>query len=696
MAIPMIPHYGARVTLLGLSTTCLIACSSSPQTNIAPHPPNQAVTSAQPESVQALVRDVAAMGDKPQVRDLEGNLIDIRSVETQLFELIDFSATVIFAPADLTGLWLVQAEDRLKLVFVGAAAVALESVAVGDIVSISGIALSPTLVLASQVSTGPEIRVSADDIELLDDQAEALNLGTTSVGSPSDQLITIENTGTSDLVITNLNLPEGYTLTLLAGVALPDLVSIPPGSSESLLLTLTAAQAGQFAGEITFNTNDFDEDPFNLPITGQVIADATVVNTAADSSIPDDGLCSLREALAITDTSSCGGLLPMILFASELAGQTVFVSSTLTIDRDVEIHGLGSSAIEINGGGTVRVFSISPERTVNIEGITIANGSASLGGGIQNQGQLVISRSTLTNNTASDSGGAISNRVSANLVINNSTLAGNSGFGGGAIANGATSTLSINQSLLTNNGASNIGGGISNEGTLIVSSSTLSGNSAFGGGAIGSTSDLTLIGSTLTQNSAFSGGAMINQYGTATISNSTISSNFALAVGGGLTNIGRLTLGNTSFVSNSAADGGSLFNAQFFGVATINNTLFVNAQTSNCAENVDSITATNLSDDESCGGALVDPDTSGALGNLAANGTSVVVGDPQGQFSVLQTHALLSSSAAIDGGDTRLIPADIADDDADGDSTEPLPFDQRGSSFARVNGSSVDIGAFEF
>ena len=50
-------------------------------------------------------------------------------------------------------------------------------------------------------------------------------------------------------------------------------------------------------------------------------------------------------------------------------------------------------------------------------------------------------------------------------------------------------------------------------------------------------------------------------------------------------------------------------------------------------------------------------------------------------------------SPAIDAGSTLLLPADTFDLDGDGDTAEPIPSDMEGG--PRVEGSQVDIGAFE-
>jgi VCBS repeat-containing protein len=59
------------------------------------------------------------------------------------------------------------------------------------------------------------------------------------------------------------------------------------------------------------------------------------------------------------------------------------------------------------------------------------------------------------------------------------------------------------------------------------------------------------------------------------------------------------------------------------------------------------------------------------------------------------THTPLVGSLAIDAGDNSVLPTDTQDLDGDGDTEEPIPFDQRGDGFNRVVGDAVDIGAVE-
>ena len=96
------------------------------------------------------------------------------------------------------------------------------------------------------------------------------------------------------------------------------------------------------------------------------------------------------------------------------------------------------------------------------------------------------------------------------------------------------------------------GGGILNNGSISLISSTLTGNAASyqGGGAL-SYGSMTLIESDVVSNGAYNGGG-IYATGSVTLINSTISTNVAGADGGGIKNGGGLFLVNSYIVDNEA------------------------------------------------------------------------------------------------------------------------------------------------
>jgi predicted outer membrane repeat protein len=137
----------------------------------------------------------------------------------------------------------------------------------------------------------------------------------------------------------------------------------------------------------------------------------------------------------------------------------------------------------------------------------------------------------------------------ANLL----TISGGNAY---QIFNISSSSAIVNISGLTfANGSAPNGGAIGNSGTLTVTNSTFSGNSAQGGtafgGAIFSQGLLTVTNSTFSGNSAGQGGAILNTNMT-TVTNSTFSGNSAGNSGGAILANGPLTVTDSTFSGNSA------------------------------------------------------------------------------------------------------------------------------------------------
>ena len=167
----------------------------------------------------------------------------------------------------------------------------------------------------------------------------------------------------------------------------------------------------------------------------------------------------------------------------------------------------------------------------------------------------------------------------------------------------AGADVTIDGLTITNgNVGSDSGGGIYNLGTLTVSNSTISGNSAalYGGGifnsSFGGSATLTVSNSTLSGNSASNGGGIYNNNGTLTITNSTLSGNSASDTGGGIFNdaflggSATLTITNSTLSGNSASGGGGgIENAASRGSATVrvsNSTLSGNSASGAAAASV--------------------------------------------------------------------------------------------------------------
>jgi hypothetical protein len=265
-------------------------------------------------------------------------------------------------------------------------------------------------------------------------------------------------------------------------------------------------------------------------------ATITVMNTN------DSGSGSLRQALADANDGDT------INFDASATGTIALTSGELLVNDSITISGPGANILAVDGNHASRVFHINPDKTVTISGLSITNGAATgsfpagYGGSIFNdRSTLTINNSTLSGNSASQSGGGIASFGdfgSATLTINNSTLSGNSAsLGGGGIFNNGehgSATLTINNSTLSSNSAPvSLGGGIFNDGrnsgsaALTIKNSTLSGNSASAAGGIdnegdGGSATLT-IGATILKTGA-DGENILNDSGPVTSSGYNISS----------------------------------------------------------------------------------------------------------------------------------------------------------------------------
>jgi hypothetical protein len=136
-------------------------------------------------------------------------------------------------------------------------------------------------------------------------------------------------------------------------------------------------------------------------------------------------------------------------------------------------------------------------------------------------------------------------------------------------------TLRLTSSTVSSNTVKgDSGGGIFNKRTLVLTNSTVSGNTASsGGGIVNDGGAVTLTNSTVSGNTASSGGGISNYInGTVTLTNSTVSDNTADGNGGGgISNGGNLTLANSTIEGNTSKGlngGGGISNE---GTATLMN-----------------------------------------------------------------------------------------------------------------------------
>lgn len=261
-------------------------------------------------------------------------------------------------------------------------------------------------------------------------------------------------------------------------------------------------------------------------ISVNTTADAAdiVLDTVCDSDPAPGEQCTLRAAIQEANATPSSPTDPTTIvlsvgtYALTLVplGDDSGASGDLDISTNVKIQGLGADKTIINGGGVAdRVFDVI-SGTVEIQFVTVRNGSSI--GGV----------------------GGIYNHTPSSLTLKDSIVASNSGAG---ILN-SNSALTVTKTTISGNG-----GGISIlSGTVNVNNSTISSNSGNGIDNDGGTVSLRNV--TITQNSAVSGGGIKNDTGTLRLKNSLVAGNNATS---GPDCWGTLTSEGYNLIQNTAA-----------------------------------------------------------------------------------------------------------------------------------------------
>jgi hypothetical protein len=367
-------------------------------------------------------------------------------------------------------------------------------------------------------------------------------------------------------------------------------------------------------------------------------------------------------------TTACKTIGHAISLAA--SGDTIVVAAAtyienLTIGKNLTVVGASANTTVVDGAASNTVVKVSGGVHVTLSRLTIRNGQANPGAGINNSGTLTVSNSAVTGNWApipcihsflfceifggKASGGGIYN--TGVLTISNSTISGNHAGG------------------YCNASCSAFGGGIYNAGTLVViKNSTITGNGVS-----------KRCSSTSTFCEPGEGGAIYTSGNTVRLNNSTVNGNSAYycaavcaGLGGAIFNAsGNLALNNTTVSGNP---NGGLLNT---GTATLQNSILANNSVSNCGDNAIISVGYNLSSDKTCNfnGPGDMNNLNPLLGGLANNGGPT------------QTMALLEGSPAIDAGN----PSGCTDG-----SGHLLMTDQRGQPRPdKEDIGGCDIGAYE-
>ena len=259
--------------------------------------------------------------------------------------------------------------------------------------------------------------------------------------------------------------------------------------------------------------------------------------------------CTLADAIIAANRDRAEGNCP-----AGRGADTIILSQDITlraklpaITSKITIEGNGYT---ISGNNRHRIF-YNDGGDLTIHDLTMTKGR------VENEGDLITNADgSLKATETNPVGGAIVN-WEGTITISDSSFSGNSALRGGAVYN--AEELSITNSAFNRNSAE-VGGAVYNWEELSLANSTFQNNLAEAGGAIanGGKGELSISDSSFSGNSAEFGGAVYN-WEELSISDSSFSGNSA-EFGGAVYNSDELSIINSIFSDNSAEDGGAILN----------------------------------------------------------------------------------------------------------------------------------------
>ncbi|HWB12601.1 MAG TPA: choice-of-anchor D domain-containing protein, partial [Pirellulales bacterium] len=181
---------------------------------------------------------------------------------------------------------------------------------------------SPFSFAVTATAATPAIEVLDGSTQLVQDASD--DFGSTTIGTPVEQTLTINNTGLAPLVLqpSSIIAPTGFS------VVTPFASQVAPGSSTTLVVELNAASAGNQSGLLTFVSNDPITPVFKLQLSGQVLAPSLEVRQAAS---PSDVLLTNGASISLGTTTVGDPVNLTLLLGDAGAGALTLSPSSLSV-----------------------------------------------------------------------------------------------------------------------------------------------------------------------------------------------------------------------------------------------------------------------------------------------------------------------------------------------------------------------------
>ena len=393
-------------------------------------------------------------------------------------------------------------------------------------------------------------------------------------------------------------------------------------------------------------------------VEGSTAARSGVTYTVASlaDEIKSDSVLTFREAFEAANRNIAVGdaqagsftAQDTIRFASGLTGTIMLNGKTLVLYDGLEISGSDLAGLSIDAQSKTGVIKLSGSINLSISDITLKNGYSS-----GNGGGIVAYSSNLTLD---------------NVAVRNSHTSA-VGRGGGIFLSDATADL---QDVILSGNSALFGGGlyqVSSNTTVVGASIYQNTASDEGGGFYQTGGNSLLANATVAQNTAPRGAGLAFTNAAATLTNLTVTRNIGTYIGGiGIASGSLLTMYNSIVADN--------FSYAYDDIYVLRDTEDPGVLSSNSKNNL-------VGDNTGLSGI-----TNGSNGNIVGSAAAPIApgfAEPS-YYNGQLIYPLLETSRAHNTGDRTL---------AVGKGGAQLTQDVRGTGYARVSGSNVDMGACE-
>ncbi|MES0885352.1 autotransporter domain-containing protein [Roseibium sp. SCP14] len=218
---------------------------------------------------------------------------------------------------------------------------------------------SPYVIVISGTGVGtPEIDVTSSLSGPIADGATE-SLGVIAVGSRQTLTYTVENTGSSPLTLIGRSL-QFTTFNIGSTNLLGTNTTLLPGETTTVGVEFTPTSAGPLDFELRFSSDDADESPYNILISGTVVAASPEIDVSSSESgaITDGGTDTVSGVAdagsgasityTITNTGTADLNLMPVAVASNVTSTTNVTVNSFTLSSTTVASGGGSATLQVD------------------------------------------------------------------------------------------------------------------------------------------------------------------------------------------------------------------------------------------------------------------------------------------------------------------------------------------------------------